>query len=97
MLIKFITEGGIESILRDDYISNVHFIDFGLSFVSSNNEDKAVDLYVLEKAVISAHPNFENLVRRILNEYKQASKKGDAVLEKLHQVRSRGRKRLAFG
>lgn len=37
-------------------------IDFGLSFVSSLIEDKAVDLYVLERAFSSTHPKTEALV-----------------------------------
>lgn len=34
-------------------------IDFGLSYVSVMPEDKAVDLYVLERAFSSTHPNTE--------------------------------------
>ena len=34
-------------------------IDFGLSFVSNLVEDKAVDLYVLERAFASTHPDSE--------------------------------------
>lgn len=41
-------------------------IDFGLSFVSSNAEDKAVDIYVLERAFLSTHPDSQDLVRRRL-------------------------------
>lgn len=38
-------------------------IDFGLSYVSANPEDKAVDLYVLERAFLSTHPGCTALVR----------------------------------
>jgi Kae1-associated kinase Bud32 len=48
--------------LRDDNTSLV-IIDFGLSYVSKLPEDKAVDLYVLERAFISTHPNSETMVR----------------------------------
>ena len=34
-------------------------IDFGLSYLKKSVEDKAVDLYVLEKAFISTHPERE--------------------------------------
>ena len=34
-------------------------IDFGLSFFSALAEDKAVDLYVLERAFSSTHPEAE--------------------------------------
>lgn len=37
-------------------------IDFGLSLVQPSIEDRAVDLYVLERAFISTHPGCETLV-----------------------------------
>ncbi|KAI8801993.1 kinase-like domain-containing protein, partial [Cladochytrium replicatum] len=42
--------------------NNLVIIDFGLSFVSTLQEDKAVDLYVLERALSSTHPGSEKLV-----------------------------------
>lgn len=48
--------------LRDDNQSLV-IIDFGLSYVSKLPEDKAVDLYVLERAFSSTHPQTEAVVR----------------------------------
>ncbi|TPX72986.1 hypothetical protein SpCBS45565_g00145 [Spizellomyces sp. 'palustris'] len=72
-------------------------IDFGLSMVSSMVEDKAVDLYVLERAMISTHPNTEGMFQWILDTYGKSSKGGKAVRKKLEEVRRRGRKRTAFG
>ena len=40
-------------------------IDFGLSFTSTIPEDKAVDLYVLERALISMHSSCGDVVRRL--------------------------------
>lgn len=37
-------------------------IDFGLSYNTQLSEDKAVDLYVLERAFTSAHAGCGNLV-----------------------------------
>jgi len=37
-------------------------IDFGLSFTSTLPEDKAVDLYVLERALLSMHSSCGNVV-----------------------------------
>ena len=37
-------------------------IDFGLGMMKSTIDDKAVDLYVLERAFISTHPESEPLV-----------------------------------
>jgi TP53 regulating kinase-like protein len=44
-------------------------IDFGLAQVSSMTEDKAVDLYVLERAISSTHPEASELFSRIINSY----------------------------
>ena len=46
---------------RDSSI--LYFIDFGLSFVSTMDEDKAVDLYVLERCFTSSHPHHTYVVR----------------------------------
>jgi len=72
-------------------------IDFGLSFTSTLPEDKAVDLYVLERAFLSTHPGSEWMVEKLLACYASASPKLEPVLRKLQQVRQRGRKKLAFG
>jgi len=52
-------------------IGELYFIDFGLSFVTSKIEDKAVDIYVLKRAFISTHPGSEELWERILEEYRK--------------------------
>ncbi|KRZ04361.1 TP53-regulating kinase [Trichinella zimbabwensis] len=81
--------------LSADNCRQIVLIDFGLSFVSSLVEDKAVDLLVLEKAFMSTHPNAESFYRTILDAYaKFYGKQGSEVLAQLEQVRLRGRKRL---
>ncbi|CAI9589516.1 unnamed protein product [Staurois parvus] len=72
-------------------------IDFGLSFISALPEDKGVDLYVLEKAFLSTHPNTEDVFSALLNSYSASSKKSAAVIKKLDEVRLRGRKRSMVG
>lgn len=44
-------------------------IDFGLAQVSNMTEDKAVDLYVLERAISSTHPEAHELFPLILEAY----------------------------
>jgi TP53 regulating kinase-like protein len=44
-------------------------IDFGLTSTSALPEDKAVDLYVLERAFASTHPDSERLFQRVLDAY----------------------------
>ncbi|AFM98407.1 Mn2+-dependent serine/threonine protein kinase [Encephalitozoon hellem ATCC 50504] len=73
----------------------IHVIDFGLSYISRKDEDKAVDLYVFEKAVGCRHDT-----KLLESFYKGYMAKGSTdVLSKLEAVRLRGRKRelMAFG
>jgi TP53 regulating kinase-like protein len=42
--------------------SRLVMIDFGLASTTTSVEDKAVDLYVLERAFSSTHPNTEDIV-----------------------------------
>lgn len=72
-------------------------IDFGLSFISAFPEDKGVDLYVLEKAFLSTHPNTEDVFSALLQSYSTASKRSATVIKKLDEVRLRGRKRSMVG
>ncbi|KAH0619126.1 hypothetical protein JD844_018816 [Phrynosoma platyrhinos] len=76
---------------------DIVLIDFGLSFISALPEDKGVDLYVLEKAFLSTHPNTEALFEALLKKYSDASKKSAPVIKKLDEVRLRGRKRSMVG
>ena len=52
-------------------------IDFGLSYISTLTEDKAVDLYVLERALASTHPESESktsedrYIEKVLGAYKK--------------------------
>lgn len=72
-------------------------IDFGLSFTSALPEDKAVDLYVLERALVSMHSSCGNVMERVLAAYRKSSKQWCSTLNKLAQVRQRGRKRSMVG
>uniref|UniRef100_A0A1I8FXY9 non-specific serine/threonine protein kinase n=1 Tax=Macrostomum lignano TaxID=282301 RepID=A0A1I8FXY9_9PLAT len=65
--------------------NSLAMIDFGLSFVSADVEDKAVDLYVLERAFISSHPNTEAQFAAVLDTYRRLSKQGKIVLRKLDE------------
>lgn len=73
-------------------------IDFGLSFIDSSTEDKGVDLYVLERALISTHNDYPNLFSRIFEAYKSFSKNNiKEIISKYEEVRARGRKRTMVG
>eukprot|EP00128_Syssomonas_multiformis_P009470 Colp12_sorted_trinity150504_noHs@17526 len=72
-------------------------IDFGLSQVSTLVEDKAVDLYVLERAFTSTHPQLDNMFAAVLVTYSKQWKGAGQVLKKLDEVRMRGRKKSMVG
>ena len=73
-------------------------IDFGLGYVENLAEDKGVDLYVLERAFLSTHPNTEKLFEILIKSYANYNKNTTAeVISKLDEVRMRGRKRTMVG
>lgn len=81
---------------------NLVLIDFGLAGTAGakgvNHEEKAVDLYVLERAIDSTHPSCSALLQKaIFRAYKKHCHTSDSVLQRLSQVRLRGRKRECFG
>ena len=84
---------GDEKLLGGDIVG----IDFGLASQSSSDEDRAVDLYVLERAFASTHPRVEPFFDQLLQGYKTSYKQTGPVLRKLEDVRMRGRKRSMIG
>ncbi|KAL2073492.1 hypothetical protein VTL71DRAFT_10818 [Oculimacula yallundae] len=75
----------------------VVLIDFGLAVQNAQDEDRAVDLYVLERAFGSTHPRAESLFTEVLSAYGKSFKGANVVLKKLEDVRMRGRKRSMLG
>ena len=81
-----------------DVSGNVHLIDFGLSQFSTLSEDKAVDLYVLERSFASAHPlEGDKLLESLLSSYRKSSRAWCSTMNRLADVRMRGRKRSMVG
>lgn len=76
---------------------SIVIIDFGLASQGTHEEDRAVDLYVLERAFLSTHPRTEKLLGEVLEGYKTTFKAAKQVLRKLEDVRMRGRKRSMLG
>jgi len=73
----------------------ITLIDFGLSSISHSIEDKAVDLYVLERAFQATHPQSEKLFVAVLKGYRTHDT--DKTMTRLEAVRKRGRKRSMVG
>lgn len=85
------------NMLIRSHTNQLVLIDFGLSFISTLPEDKAVDLYVLERALLSMHSSCGDVMERVLAAYSKSSKQYSSTLNKLAQVRMRGRKRTMVG
>lgn len=85
-----------EGSATDDY--DLIIIDFGLSQYQASPEAKGVDLYVLERALLSTHSTIPKLFDKILNAYSEENASGkDGVITKFEDVRARGRKRTMIG
>ena len=70
----------------------VHFIDFGLAAFSDKVEDKAVDLFLLDRALESVHyDSYPGIFENVIAGYLESNPGAAAVLERLKQVQSRGR------
>ncbi|KFG86720.1 putative MNORI-2 protein [Metarhizium anisopliae] len=81
----------------DALSGEIVIIDLGLASGSIHEEDRAVDLYVLERAFGSTHPRAECLFGELLDAYRGCFKQAATVLRKLEDVRMRGRKRSMLG
>ena len=91
------TTNSIPTILDGEIV----LIDFGLAVQSIQDEDRAVDLYVLERAFDSTHPRqegwFDAEVLQSAEGYQGAFPGSRVVLKRLEEVRLRGRKRSMVG
>jgi TP53 regulating kinase-like protein len=86
----------VRQLLEGDIV----LIDFGLASQTTTqqqDEDRAVDLYVLERAFSATHPSAESLFQEVLKEYGESYGGAKKVLKKLADVRLRGRKRSMLG
>ncbi|NPE26388.1 Kae1-associated serine/threonine protein kinase [Methanococcoides sp. SA1] len=67
--------------------SKIYLIDFGLSYISTKTEDKAVDLHLLKQALEAKHyQKAKTLFQNFLKTYKDK-----IVIDRLKIVESRGR------
>lgn len=87
------TPSGSHSSLEGEIV----LIDFGLATQSVSEEDRAVDLYVLERAFGSTHPKEEGHFDEVLKGYSTSYKGAKVALKRLEDVRMRGRKKSMLG
>lgn len=77
--------------------TEIVLIDFGLATQTVQEEDRAVDLYVLERAFGSTHPKEEEMFKAVLEAYAETFKGAKSTLRRLEDVRMRGRKKSMIG
>ncbi len=71
---------------------NVHLIDFGLSFFSEKVEDKAVDLFLMDRALQATHFSlYPQIFEQIVSAYEKEFPESSEVLDRLQLVKQRGR------
>lgn len=80
-----------------EFSADVCLIDFGLSSSPASTEDMAVDLYVLERAVISAHSSMAQKLNEAFQVMYLCTSSNGSVMRRLDEVRGRGRKRDMTG
>ena len=74
------------------HADKLSFIDFGLSFFSDKIEDKAVDLFLLDRAIESTHSDLHPaMFEDVIASYKKAYPDAALVLERFKAVKKRGR------
>ncbi len=78
-----------------DKTGKIKFIDFGLSFISDKEEDKAVDLHLFKEAVESKHFRKEKEIwETFLKGYNPKDKK--KIIKRLEMVEKRGRNKQKY-
>ncbi len=99
--VKQVNGTGLDGTQHLSLEGEIVLIDFGLATQSVQDEDRAVDLYVLERAFGSTHPRQEGMFAEEVLEsqegYRGFFKGSRVVLKRLEEVRLRGRKRSMVG
>ncbi len=81
------------NMILSDY-DNISFIDFGLSFPSSQAEDRGVDIHLMRRALNSTHFAYaESCFRSIIDGYQEVvgSRLAKTVLSRAKEIERRGR------
>ncbi|MBS3165927.1 Kae1-associated serine/threonine protein kinase [Candidatus Woesearchaeota archaeon] len=80
------------NMIMEEKTGKLKIIDYGLSSFSDKVEDKAVDLFLLERALESKHYQlYPEIFERVLQGYKAAYPDAAKILERFEQVKQRGR------
>lgn len=74
------------------YDRDIYLIDFGLAFFSNRSTDKASDIRVLERAIVSSHPRiFYEFFPYFLESYEDNVENGEEILKEFLKLSTMGR------
>ena len=80
------------NMIKHKETGELNFIDFGLGFFSDKVEDKAVDLFLLDRALESKHYRiYPEVFENVLEGYQENYSDAVSVLDRFEQVKRRGR------
>ena len=80
------------NMIKHQESGEVNFIDFGLSFFSEKAEDKAVDLFLLDRALETTPLDlYPEIFEQVLEGYLDENPRGKEIMDRLEMVRKRGR------
>lgn len=80
------------NMIKHEETGELFLIDFGLSSFSDKNEDKAVDLHLLDRALESKHyQQYPGIFGKVLEGYRESNPGAAEVLKRFEQVQQRGR------
>jgi Kae1-associated kinase Bud32 len=71
--------------------NKVYVIDFGLSFISTKIEDKAVDLHLFLQCLKNEHPNYYCLKEKLISKYLSTVNRAPEIIKRLEIIEKRGR------
>lgn len=68
------------------------FIDFGLSYISSDIEAKGVDVHILFQTLDSINPEkSKQFIDYFISEYSKYCKESKKILQRVNEIKKRGR------
>ncbi len=78
--------------IRSKHQGYIYLLDFGLAFKSRRPEDKATDIRVLERAVVSTHPMLrEVIMEKFIECYTQGLRDLDSIMARYRKLSLMGR------
>ncbi len=81
------------NMIFNEKTDDISIIDFGLGYISSKIEDRAIDIHLLKQALEAKHySNWEKLYQKFIEGYQPYSK-SNLVLNQIKKVEKRGRYR----